>query len=81
MDLLDSKVIRILDSQTEIYHYFQNSMVLQLAKDYVILRTWKINFPRGDSDLLFTSVEHVWAPVVKGRGNMILSYAHLHVPS
>lgn len=38
LDLLDSKVIEILDSQTEIYQYVQNSMAPHPARDYVVLR-------------------------------------------
>lgn len=38
VDLLDSKVIEILDSQTEIYQYVQNSMAPHPARDYVVLR-------------------------------------------
>lgn len=38
VDLLDSKVIEILDSRTEIYQYVQNSMAPHPARDYVVLR-------------------------------------------
>lgn len=38
VDMLDSKVIEILDSQTEIYQYVQNSMAPHPARDYVVLR-------------------------------------------
>lgn len=38
MDLLDSKVIETLDSQTEVYQYVQNSMAPHPARDYVVLR-------------------------------------------
>lgn len=38
VDLLDSKVIEILDNQTEIYQYVQNSMAPHPARDYVVLR-------------------------------------------
>lgn len=41
VDLLDSKVIEILDSQTEIYQYVQNSMAPHPARDYVVLR-WEL---------------------------------------
>ena len=37
-DLLDAKVIEILDSQTDIYQYVQNSMAPHPARDYVVLR-------------------------------------------
>ncbi|XP_058145870.1 rho GTPase-activating protein 7 isoform X2 [Dasypus novemcinctus] len=73
VDLLDSKVIEILDSQTEIYQYVQNSMAPHPARDYVVLRTWRTNLPKGACALLLTSVDHDRAPVVGVRVNVILS--------
>nr|XP_021506737.1 rho GTPase-activating protein 7 isoform X1 [Meriones unguiculatus] len=73
VDLLDSKVIEILDSQTEIYQYVQNSMAPHPARDYVVLRTWRTNLPRGACALLLTSVDHDRAPVVGVRVNVLLS--------
>ncbi|XP_053434312.1 rho GTPase-activating protein 7 isoform X2 [Nycticebus coucang] len=72
-DLLDSKVIEILDSQTEIYQYVQNSMAPHPARDYVVLRTWRTNLPKGACALLLTSVDHDRAPVVGVRVNVLLS--------
>ncbi|XP_052018015.1 LOW QUALITY PROTEIN: rho GTPase-activating protein 7-like [Apodemus sylvaticus] len=73
VDLLDSKVIEILDSQTEIYQYVQNSMAPHPARDYVVLRTWRTNLPRGACALLLTSVDHDRAPVAGVRVNVLLS--------
>ncbi|ELW47909.1 Rho GTPase-activating protein 7 [Tupaia chinensis] len=73
VDLLDSKVIEILDSQTEIYQYVQNSMAPHPARDYVVLRTWRTNLPKGACALLLTSVDHDRAPVVGVRVNVLLS--------
>ncbi|XP_066092634.1 rho GTPase-activating protein 7 isoform X1 [Saccopteryx bilineata] len=73
VDLLDSKVIEILDSQTEIYQYVQNSMAPHPARDYVVLRTWRTNLPKGACALLLTSVDHDRAPVVGVRANVLLS--------
>ncbi|XP_042728070.1 rho GTPase-activating protein 7 isoform X1 [Lagopus leucura] len=72
-DLIDSKVIEPLDSQTDIYQYVQNSMAPQPARDFVILRTWRTNFPKGACVLLATSVDHDRAPVVGVRVNVLLS--------
>jgi len=74
VDLLDSKVIEILDSQTEIYQYVQNSMAPHPARDYVVLRTWRTNLPKGACALLLTSVDHDRAPVVGVRVNVLLSW-------
>ncbi|CAN0471617.1 unnamed protein product [Rangifer tarandus platyrhynchus] len=73
VDLLDSKVIEILDSQTEIYQYVQNSMAPHPARDYVVLRTWRTNLPKGACALLLTSVDHDRAPVVGVRVNVLLA--------
>uniref|UniRef100_A0A8C6S055 START domain-containing protein n=1 Tax=Nannospalax galili TaxID=1026970 RepID=A0A8C6S055_NANGA len=71
VDLLDSKVIEILDSQTEIYQYVQNSMAPHPARDYVVLRTWRTNLPKGACALL--PLDHDQAPVVGVRVNVLLS--------
>ncbi|KAL4842240.1 hypothetical protein H8958_003859, partial [Nasalis larvatus] len=63
VDLLDSKVIE----------YVQNSMAPHPARDYVVLRTWRTNLPKGACALLLTSVDHDRAPVVGVRVNVLLS--------
>lgn len=72
-DLIDSKVIEPLDSQTDIYQYVQNSMAPHPARDFVVLRTWRTNFPKGACVLLATSVDHDRAPVAGVRVNVLLS--------
>ncbi|KAM6132583.1 LOW QUALITY PROTEIN: rho GTPase-activating protein 7 [Pterocles gutturalis] len=72
-DLIDSKVIEPLDSQTDIYQYVQNSMAPHPARDFVVLRTWRTNFPKGACVLLSTSVDHDRAPVAGIRVNVLLS--------
>ncbi|XP_053921255.1 rho GTPase-activating protein 7 isoform X1 [Cuculus canorus] len=72
-DLIDSKVIEPLDSQTDIYQYVQNSMAPQPARDFVVLRTWRTNFPKGACVLLATSVDHDRASVAGVRVNVLLS--------
>ncbi|XP_072920703.1 rho GTPase-activating protein 7 isoform X1 [Hemitrygon akajei] len=73
-DLLSSKVIENLNSQTDIYHYVQSSMAPHPTRDYVLIRTWKTNLPRGSCALVATSVEHNGTPVVGGvRANALTS--------
>ncbi|XP_065552901.1 rho GTPase-activating protein 7 isoform X2 [Lathamus discolor] len=72
-DLIDSKIIEPLDSQTDIYQYVQNSMAPHPARDFVVLRTWRTNFPKGACVLLATSVDHDRAPVAGVRVNVLLS--------
>ncbi|XP_043828449.1 rho GTPase-activating protein 7 isoform X2 [Dromiciops gliroides] len=73
LDLLDAKVIEVLDSQTEIYQFVRRSMVPHPARDHVVLRTWRTNLPRGACVLLLTSVDHAQAPVIGVRVNMLLA--------
>ncbi|NXG41737.1 RHG07 protein, partial [Psilopogon haemacephalus] len=72
-DLIDSKVIEPLDSQTDIYQYVQHSMAPQPARDFVVLRTWRTNFPKGACVLLATSVDHERAAAAGVRANVLLS--------
>ncbi|XP_069487701.1 rho GTPase-activating protein 7 isoform X2 [Ambystoma mexicanum] len=72
-DLLDSKVIESLDNQTEVYQYVQNSMAPHPARDYVVLRSWRTNLPKGACALLITSVDHDQAPVAGVRVNVLMS--------
>ncbi|XP_078073630.1 rho GTPase-activating protein 7 isoform X2 [Mustelus asterias] len=73
-DLLSSKVIESLNSQMDIYHYVQSSMAPHPTRDYVLLRTWRTNLPKGSCALVATSVEHNETPVVGGvRANALTS--------
>ncbi|XP_074084267.1 rho GTPase-activating protein 7 isoform X2 [Macrotis lagotis] len=72
-DLLDAKVIEVLDSQTEIYQFVRGSMVPHPSRDHVVLRTWRTNLPRGACMLLLTSVDHAQAPALGVRVNVLLA--------
>ncbi|XP_053314702.1 rho GTPase-activating protein 7 isoform X1 [Spea bombifrons] len=72
-DLLDSKVIERLDDQTDIYQYVQNNMAPHPARDFVVLRTWRSNLPKGACVLSCTSVDHDDAPLLGVRVNVLLS--------
>ncbi|KAG8453763.1 hypothetical protein GDO86_000404 [Hymenochirus boettgeri] len=72
-DLLDSRVIETLDDQTDIYQYVQNNMAPHPARDFVVLRTWRTNLPKGACVLSYTSVDHEQAPSLGVRVNVLLS--------
>uniref|UniRef100_F7FZ90 Rho GTPase-activating protein 7 n=1 Tax=Monodelphis domestica TaxID=13616 RepID=F7FZ90_MONDO len=72
-DLLDAKVIEVLDSQTEIYQFVRSSMAPHPARDHVVLRTWRTNLPKGACVLLLTSVDHSQVPVLGVRVNVLLA--------
>uniref|UniRef100_A0A8C5M0Q3 Rho GTPase-activating protein 7 n=1 Tax=Leptobrachium leishanense TaxID=445787 RepID=A0A8C5M0Q3_9ANUR len=70
-DLLDSKVIKRLDDQTDIYQYVQNNMAPHPARDYVVLRAWRSNLLKGACVLSYTSVDHDNAPLLGVRVNVL----------
>uniref|UniRef100_A0A4W3J036 Rho GTPase-activating protein 7 n=1 Tax=Callorhinchus milii TaxID=7868 RepID=A0A4W3J036_CALMI len=73
-DLLSSKVIESLDSQTDIYHYVQSCMAPHPTRDFVVIRAWRMNLPKGCCVLVTKSVEHNGTPVVGGvRANALTS--------
>ncbi|XP_040274742.1 rho GTPase-activating protein 7 isoform X1 [Bufo bufo] len=72
-DLLDSRVVETLDEQTDIYQYVQNNMAPHPARDFVVLRSWRTNLPKGACALQTTSVEHDQAPLLGVRVNVLLS--------
>ncbi|KAM4051289.1 rho GTPase-activating protein 7 isoform 2-T2 [Anomaloglossus baeobatrachus] len=72
-ELLDSKIIETLDEQTDIYQYVQNNMAPHPARDFVVLRSWRTNLPKGACALQATSIEHDQAPLLGVRVNVLLS--------
>ncbi|XP_038625170.1 rho GTPase-activating protein 7 isoform X1 [Tachyglossus aculeatus] len=73
VDLLDARVIETLDSHTDIYQFVQSSMAPHPARDFVVLRTWRTNLPKGACALLLTSVDHGRAPEAGVRVNVLMS--------
>ncbi|XP_053559909.1 rho GTPase-activating protein 7 [Bombina bombina] len=72
-DFLDSKIIENLDDQTDIYQFVQNNMAPHPARDYVVLRTWRSNLPKGACVLLLASVDNDHAPLLGVRVNLLQS--------
>ncbi|XP_073464407.1 rho GTPase-activating protein 7 isoform X2 [Aquarana catesbeiana] len=72
-DLLDSKVVETLDEHTDIYQYVQNNMAPHPARDFVVLRSWRSNLPKGAYILQFISVDHEQAPLLGVRVNVLQS--------
>ncbi|XP_077197959.1 stAR-related lipid transfer protein 13 isoform X1 [Paroedura picta] len=63
-DFLQWKVIETLDKQTEIYQFVLNSMAPHPARDFLVLRTWRMDMPKGMCILVTVSVEHEEAPLM-----------------
>ncbi|XP_069747735.1 stAR-related lipid transfer protein 13 isoform X2 [Narcine bancroftii] len=71
-DFLQWKVIESLDKQTEIFHYVLNSMAPHPSRDFVTLRTWRTDLPKGTCALVAISIEHDEAPLVGGVRAMVM---------
>ncbi|TSN95692.1 Rho GTPase-activating protein 7 [Bagarius yarrelli] len=72
-DLLESRVIETLDSNTDIYQYVRDNMAPDPATDYVVLRSWVTDLPKGACACVCASVEHEAAPVLGVRANVMIS--------
>ncbi|XP_062865059.1 rho GTPase-activating protein 7 isoform X2 [Trichomycterus rosablanca] len=72
-DLLESRVIETLDTDTDVYQYIRNSMAPHPPTDHVVLRSWVTDLPKGGCACVCVSVEHEAAPVIGVRTNVITS--------
>ncbi|XP_067842052.1 stAR-related lipid transfer protein 13 isoform X2 [Heptranchias perlo] len=71
-DLLQWKIIESLDKQTEMFQYVLNSMAPHPSRDFVTLRTWRTDLPKGTCALVAISIEHDEAPLVGGVRAMVM---------
>ncbi|KAL8190914.1 UNVERIFIED_CONTAM: StAR- lipid transfer protein 13 [Gekko kuhli] len=79
-DFLQWKVIETLDKQTEIYQYVLNSMAPHPARDFLVLRTWRTDMPKGMCVLVSVSVEHEEAPLTGGVRVVVIDSQYLIEP-
>ncbi|XP_053564425.1 stAR-related lipid transfer protein 13 isoform X2 [Bombina bombina] len=79
-DFMQSKIIEALDNQTEVYQYVINSMAPHPAKDFVVLRSWRTDLPKGTCTLAAISVEHEEAPLIGGVRAAVLDARYLIEP-
>uniref|UniRef100_A0A8C9VHT2 StAR-related lipid transfer protein 13 n=1 Tax=Scleropages formosus TaxID=113540 RepID=A0A8C9VHT2_SCLFO len=57
-DLLQWRVRETLDRQTEIYQYSLSSMAPHPSRDFVVLRSWRMELAKGACALVSVSVDH-----------------------
>ncbi|XP_055081885.1 stAR-related lipid transfer protein 13-like isoform X2 [Periophthalmus magnuspinnatus] len=57
VDLLQWKVCETLDRHTEVFQYSLNCMPPHPSRDFVLLRTWRTDLPRGACSLVSVSIE------------------------
>ncbi|XP_015861273.1 stAR-related lipid transfer protein 13 isoform X3 [Peromyscus maniculatus bairdii] len=79
-DFVQWKVVESLDRQTEIYQYVLNSMAPHPSRDFVVLRTWKTDLPKGMCTLVSLSVEHEEAQLMGGVRAVVMDSQYLIEP-
>ncbi|XP_032811166.2 rho GTPase-activating protein 7 isoform X1 [Petromyzon marinus] len=79
-DLLQWKVVETLDPNTEVFYYVLNSMAPHPARDYLVLRSWRTDLPKGSCVLVATSVEHEEVPCVGEARAVVLASRYLIEP-
>ncbi|XP_045884238.1 stAR-related lipid transfer protein 13 isoform X5 [Meles meles] len=79
-DFVQWKVVETLDKQTEIYQYVLNSMAPHPSRDFVVLRTWKTDLPKGMCTLVSLSVEHEEAQLMGGVRAVVMDSQYLIEP-
>ncbi|CAG5940021.1 unnamed protein product [Menidia menidia] len=72
-DLLESRVVEVLDDRTEVYLYVRNTMSPHPTRDHLVLRTWVTDLPKGACALVCTSVDHEGVPAMGVRANVLIS--------
>ncbi|XP_060611973.2 stAR-related lipid transfer protein 8 isoform X3 [Anolis sagrei] len=65
-DLLQGKVVEALDKNTEVYHYVTDSMAPHPRRDFVVLRKWRTDLPRGGCLLASASLDYKKLPLESG---------------
>lgn len=80
VDLLQWKVCETLDKQTEVFQYVLNRMPPHPSRDFVILRSWRTDLPKGACSLVSVSIEHEDCPLVGGVRAIVLESNYLLEP-
>ncbi|ETE67487.1 StAR-related lipid transfer protein 8 [Ophiophagus hannah] len=79
-DLLQGHVVETLDKNTEVYHYVTDSMAPHPRRDFVVLRSWRTDLPRGNCLLVSFSLEHQKLPLEAGVRATMLTSQYLMEP-
>ncbi|KAG9340152.1 hypothetical protein JZ751_021876, partial [Albula glossodonta] len=79
-DLLHSRVVESLESNTEVYQYVTDSMAPHPRRDFVVLRRWSSDLPRGGCLLVSSSVDHDKVLLQTGLRAVLLTSRYLIEP-
>ncbi|XP_076138491.1 stAR-related lipid transfer protein 13 isoform X2 [Alosa pseudoharengus] len=80
VDLLQWKIRETLDKQTEVYQYVLNRMPPHPSRDFVVLRSWRTDLPKGTCSLVSVSVEHEDCPMLGMVRAVVLESNYLLEP-
>uniref|UniRef100_A0A667XPL1 StAR related lipid transfer domain containing 13b n=1 Tax=Myripristis murdjan TaxID=586833 RepID=A0A667XPL1_9TELE len=80
VDLLQWKVSETLDKHTEVFQYVLNRMPPHPSRDFVVLRSWKTDLPKGACSLVSVSIEHEDCPPIGGVRAIVLESNYLLEP-
>ncbi|KAL0973094.1 hypothetical protein UPYG_G00198880 [Umbra pygmaea] len=80
VDLLQWKVAETLDKNTEVFQYVLNRMPPHPSRDFLVLRSWRTDLPKGTCALMCVSVEHEGCPPVGGVRAVVLESNYLLEP-
>ncbi|XP_012693396.1 stAR-related lipid transfer protein 13 isoform X4 [Clupea harengus] len=80
VDLLQWKIREPLDKQTEVYQYVLNRMPPHPSRDFVVLRSWRTDLPKGTCSLVSVSVEHEDCPMLGMVRAVVLESNYLLEP-
>ncbi|XP_034024278.1 stAR-related lipid transfer protein 13 isoform X3 [Thalassophryne amazonica] len=80
VDLLQWKVCETLDKQTEVFQYVLNRMPPHPSRDFVVLRSWRTDLPKGACSLVCVSIDHEDCPHIGGVQAVVLESNYLLEP-
>ncbi|XP_053555006.1 stAR-related lipid transfer protein 8 isoform X2 [Bombina bombina] len=79
-DLLQGKVVETLEPNTEIFHYVTDSMAPHPQRQFLVLRKWRTDLPKGGCLLVSTSMDHTTGQLEEGVQAVILTSQYLMEP-
>ncbi|XP_073412204.1 stAR-related lipid transfer protein 8 isoform X1 [Dendrobates tinctorius] len=79
-DLLQGRVVESLDQNTDLFHYVTDSMAPHPRRQFLVLRKWRTDLPRGGCVLVSTSLDHATGQLDEGVQAVILSSQYLMEP-
>ncbi|KAG7257499.1 hypothetical protein CRUP_033572 [Coryphaenoides rupestris] len=80
VDLLQWKVTESLDRQTEVFQYALNRMAPHPSRDFLVVRSWRTDLPKGACSLVSASAEREDCPLLGGVRAVVLESSYLLEP-